>query len=294
MSDIDGIKERSSFSLQLTSELKDRGIEEDICLGAICDVKAKLLNSPDVFGVCLGPCGEQSNHHYYEMYLVHWETFLIVQSDKQAELAVLNSQFTQCSHATQETANIRRVAFIDCAEWKERVKTRKETEKPGILTVHIVLYSHRRDSSFLGTNFSKETLSFQHPIRFRSGTTYENPHYLAFPNAASIPERTQREGTLNKYTTSQSQDSISAVLESLREHRVVNKSKLDQRICTPLYDLQRGGVDYVLLGESGINSSDSSLWQHIPNESGRSLSLDGDVGSVPNSTLLALLATRWG
>ncbi|OCL02711.1 hypothetical protein AOQ84DRAFT_170618 [Glonium stellatum] len=69
---------------------------QEICFGAICDVKAKLLDAPEIFEACAIPLVKGTNHQYYELVIFYREKNYILQSLDGMDVAVLNKQTTLC------------------------------------------------------------------------------------------------------------------------------------------------------------------------------------------------------
>jgi len=238
---------------------------QEVCFGAICDVKAKLFDTPEIFEACTLSLTKETNNQHYKVVILRRESFYILRSPNDTDIAVLNKNITLCLQDVHDRASVRYESFIDAHEWKERIKTWKQTGKPCTLAVNIVVYGSRHELSTIGTIFSKARLYFQHPIHCHPGIEYDNPHYLSFSGVPGLDIDTSAASPSTQVVPILPQYSVLSCLEDLHQQGNLRRIEVDSSIQTELLVHQREGVDYIEQREAGIVNPTTSLWKLIRN-----------------------------
>ena len=200
----------------------------------ICDVKAKLFDTPEIFEACTLSLVKETDRQYYEVVIARRESFYILRSANGTDIAVLNKHTTRCLQDVQDQTSIRYESFIETNEWTEGIRVWNQTGKPCILALNVVVYGSRPDLSTIGTIFSKARLYFQHPIRCPPGIEYNNPHYLSFSEITGSSVDTLAASSSTQAVPMQPQYSILSCLEDLHQHGSLRSIQVNSSIQTEL------------------------------------------------------------
>ena len=68
----------------------------------ICDVKAKLFDTPEIFEACTLSLVKETDRQYYEVVIARRESFYILRSANGTDIAVLNKHTTRCLQDVQD------------------------------------------------------------------------------------------------------------------------------------------------------------------------------------------------
>lgn len=270
----------------------------EICFGAICDVKAKLFDTPEIFEACTLSLAKETDHQYYEVVIVRRESFYILQSANGTDIAVLNKHTTRCLQDVQDQTSVRYESFIEANEWTERIKVWNQTGKPCMLALNVVVYGSHPELPTIGTIFSKARLYFQHPIRCPPGIEYNNPHYLSFSEITGSSVDTLAASSSTQVVSMQPQYSVLSCLEDLHQPGSLRSIQVNSSIQTKLLVHQRKGVDYIEKREAGTVFPKTSLWKLVQNGACGSFYEHVITGTrrpkLPESPLGGILADEMG
>lgn len=215
----------------------------------ICDVKAQLLDNPRIFDEANWSNAPEYRRQFYKLGIVSREKYFVLQASTETDIALLNTNVSDCFRALQNWDSVRYEGYLDVDAWRGQMQTWKHTGKAGITTIDINIYGSRKVFEVVGNVFSTARLYFQHPHHCQGIVKYENPHFLSLPNIPdTILDSHTAFVTPVRGIATQRQCDVFSVLENLHKHGYLREAVVDHRIKTEL-------LRYVSLSSSSSFSS---------------------------------------
>lgn len=172
---------------------------------------------------------------YHRLSVTSRHNYFVLQSSSGTDVAVLNTQVSNCFLGLRESSSVHYEGFVDAVRWGEMSQAWKKTGKVGILLVDINVYGSWEEFEMVGQVFSNARLYFQHPHSCDDLATYENPHYLNLTNTPGLDlEFSMTSATPAQEVLNLPQYSVSYALEDLHQPGSLRGIEVDSHIRTSL------------------------------------------------------------
>ncbi|KAE9374274.1 hypothetical protein N431DRAFT_213326 [Stipitochalara longipes BDJ] len=140
-----------------------------------------------------------------------------------------------------------------------------------VVRVNINIYGPRNSCTEVGRHLTSQKLYLQRPDKVRPGTTYENPHYLAFADMQISNVQNQFDVGTNRAPrldddAEKFKETISNVYSSLTRGDNLNQVEGDRRLTTTLLLHQEEALDFMLQREDGPIPNEFRLWKPMDGE----------------------------
>ncbi|TID18363.1 hypothetical protein E6O75_ATG06439 [Venturia nashicola] len=186
------------------------------------------------------------------------------------DFGILNIQATKALEDVISWPSIRMDAFVDIEPL--RATLGRATKAADAKTrVNINIYGDQESSQKVGKRLSQEKIYLQKPDHRRSGSAYDNPHIISFPNLhvtqLEVEQDETRDGPATMTSVSQFEKTVSQVYASLK--RGANLQRIGgSRLSTILLQHQEEALDFMLQRENGPIPPVFSLWKPLHGEEG--------------------------
>jgi hypothetical protein len=199
--------------------------------GNMVEMDAKLManfdyrnNDSCTFGLKKSELGEQ----------------VILQFPDGSDFSILNNHIAKALDKLLERPSLQFEAICSIRPILETIG-RVTKQADAVVRVNINVYGPKESSKEVGRHLTMEKVYLQRPDKLRAGTTYENPHILAFKDMQISSLQNQfdvgssREGQLKLDDDAEKfKETISNVYSSLTRGANLNKVEGDRRLKTKL------------------------------------------------------------
>ncbi|KAK2808657.1 hypothetical protein FQN50_004521 [Emmonsiellopsis sp. PD_5] len=266
-----------SSSPELASEPSVESTKQ-LCYGMIHRAAVKLVGDMSECNRNLLGCNRIQTFHIKKS-----SPQLLLTFPNCKQLGWLESHAAGALDALIERPSIQLEAVADVSSLRETIgKVTKA--KDAIIRVDICIYGSRESSAEVGRHLSNKKVYLQRPDpqRQRTGSIYDNPHVIKFPDLQirDVDRRpTEMEGKGSELTIESGegfQKAIQDVYDSLHRSSNLRRLEGDSRLKTALLPHQQEALDFMTQREKGPIPDEFRLWSAID--------YDGSVSYVHSVT----------